>query len=280
MVVHNSNHNMQQDSGAEYTDMPVGEILRRTREHYGLTLNEVESVLRIRACQLEALEIGDLSKLPGRVYAIGFVRTYAEYLGLEGDKVVYLFKKQAVGNKTRPELSFPIAASESKLPNKIILAGSFIAFIIVISLWSTLSGSEPTSSAVPPVPASLQTAAVYNYPSKAEYLSYLAPASGGEDILLPNQLVINIVESTWIEIRNAKGESLISRVLNPGDSYTVPYEQGLVMDAGNAAGLEITIGGEKLAPLGQKGDILKEVVLDPEQLKVSNASQEHIKSEN
>jgi cytoskeletal protein RodZ len=276
MVVHNSNYNVKQDK-ADFTDMPVGEILRRTREYYGLSLHEVESVLRIRACQLEALETGDLSKLPGRVYAIGFVRTYAEYLGLEGDKVVHLFKNQAVGNKSRPELSFPIAASESKLPNKIILVGSFIAFITVIYLWSSLSNFKPLQSEVPPVPASLQTAAYYDYPLKEEYLSSLSPASGQADELIHNQMVINIIESTWIEIRNAKGDALLSRVLNPGDSYTVPYEQGLVLDAGNAAGIELILDGNKLRALGQKGDILKEFVLDPDQLILSHSS--HINNE-
>ncbi len=39
-----------------HTDMPVGEILRRTRVHYGQSLFQIEGVLRIRASQLEALE--------------------------------------------------------------------------------------------------------------------------------------------------------------------------------------------------------------------------------
>ncbi|MBU0859077.1 MAG: helix-turn-helix domain-containing protein, partial [Alphaproteobacteria bacterium] len=90
------------------TDMTVGEILRRTRLHYGQSLTDVESILRIRAAQLQALEDGRIDLLPGRVYAIGFVRAYAEYLGLDGEKMVHLFKAQA-GNPPRPraELHFP-----------------------------------------------------------------------------------------------------------------------------------------------------------------------------
>ena len=88
-----------------HTDMPVGEILRRTRTHYGLNLQQVEQILRIRASNLEALETGDVSQLPGRVYAIGFVRAYAEYLGLDGDKMVHLFKQQSVGDKKKIDLS-------------------------------------------------------------------------------------------------------------------------------------------------------------------------------
>ncbi|MFN3700448.1 MAG: helix-turn-helix domain-containing protein, partial [Alphaproteobacteria bacterium] len=67
-------------SAAEFhTDMPVGEILRRGREHYGQSLEDVERNLRIRAIQLHALETGNIEQLPGKAYALGFVRSYSEY---------------------------------------------------------------------------------------------------------------------------------------------------------------------------------------------------------
>ena len=64
------------------TDLAVGEILRRTRIHYDQTLADIERALHIRASLLEALEAGDYDRLPGRVYVIGFIRSYSEYLGL------------------------------------------------------------------------------------------------------------------------------------------------------------------------------------------------------
>src|SRR5690606_13898422 len=107
-----------------YADLPVGEILRRGREHYNLSLNDVEAALRIRASQLGAIEQGRLDLLPGRVYAVGFVRAYAEYLGLDGGRIVQLFKAQSGESRKSPELHFPVAASESKVPNKFMLAGA------------------------------------------------------------------------------------------------------------------------------------------------------------
>ena len=50
--------------GEFHTDMPVGEILRRSREHYGQSLEQVEQNLRIRASQLYALENGQVDQLP------------------------------------------------------------------------------------------------------------------------------------------------------------------------------------------------------------------------
>ncbi|GLG00627.1 XRE family transcriptional regulator [Alicyclobacillus hesperidum subsp. aegles] len=62
----------------------LGQILRSKRESLGLTLDDIEERTKIRKRYVEALEDGDWSVLPGRVYARGFVRTYAEVLGLDG----------------------------------------------------------------------------------------------------------------------------------------------------------------------------------------------------
>lgn len=66
----------------------LGGVLRSTRESLGLTLDEIESRTKIRKRYLSALEKGDWSVLPGRVYARGFVRNYAEALGLDGAELL------------------------------------------------------------------------------------------------------------------------------------------------------------------------------------------------
>ena len=79
-----------------YKDMSVGDILKKARLSKNMTIDQVAEYLRIRATYLDALEQNDVSLLPGRVYAIGFVRSYANFLGLDEDKLVYLFKNQKV----------------------------------------------------------------------------------------------------------------------------------------------------------------------------------------
>ena len=138
-----------------HTDMKVGEILRRTRVHYGQTLQQVEVVLRIRASNLDALEKGEIDKLPGRVYAIGFVRSYSEYLGLDGDKMVHLFKDQSVGRQIKPDLSFPVPAEESKAPNLYIVGGSIAALILFIIALSFFIFPNKQQNQIPNVPEDL-----------------------------------------------------------------------------------------------------------------------------
>ena len=70
----------------------VGTILRQARQSLGEDLRQSAGYLRIREPYLRAIEDGRYEDLPGRAYAVGFVRAYAIHLGLDGDKVVERFK--------------------------------------------------------------------------------------------------------------------------------------------------------------------------------------------
>jgi len=71
----------------------IGEKLRRTRQEKGLTLEEARSVTKIRLRYLQALEAGEFDCIPGEVYAKGFLRSYANFLGLDGQELVEEFKR-------------------------------------------------------------------------------------------------------------------------------------------------------------------------------------------
>ncbi|MCX7568598.1 DUF4115 domain-containing protein [Tumebacillus sp. DT12] len=66
----------------------IGNELKRLREQKGCSLEEVQQATKIRSRYLEAIEEGDLSALPGMVYARGFIKSYAEYLGVNGQELL------------------------------------------------------------------------------------------------------------------------------------------------------------------------------------------------
>lgn len=68
-----------QDIGIQFADR---------RKELKLSLKEVESATSIRTSYLEAIEAGNMDKLISPVYAQGFVRQYATFLGLDGDRIV------------------------------------------------------------------------------------------------------------------------------------------------------------------------------------------------
>ncbi|NLA58978.1 MAG: helix-turn-helix domain-containing protein [Firmicutes bacterium] len=83
----------------------VGRMLEEARLNKGITLDKVEADLKIRKAYILAMESGQWEELPGYAYAIGFLRTYAEYLGLPGDEIVEEYKtwRNLQGNRTLAE---------------------------------------------------------------------------------------------------------------------------------------------------------------------------------
>ncbi len=65
----------------------LGEYLRRTREFRGITMEQAVEATKVRNRYLQAIEQGNIQVLPGIVYARGFVRSYADFLGLDGNKL-------------------------------------------------------------------------------------------------------------------------------------------------------------------------------------------------
>lgn len=72
----------------------LGDSLRQQREKRGITLDQAAADTRIREKFLKALEDGDLQSLPGAVYTKGFLRNYAEYLGLDDEESVVQFQME------------------------------------------------------------------------------------------------------------------------------------------------------------------------------------------
>lgn len=134
----------------------VGEVLAHMREARGLELADVASHLRIREPFLAAIETGDPSRLPGPTYAIGFVRSYANFLGLNGDEAARLFKGDRERDAGQAELVFPEPVAESRIPKGAILFLSVLLAVAAYGGWYYLTSRDMTlSDLVPAVPANL-----------------------------------------------------------------------------------------------------------------------------
>jgi len=66
----------------------LGQEFASKREELKISLKEVESATSIRRSYLEAIEAGQMDRLISPVYAQGFVRQYAAYLGIDGDRII------------------------------------------------------------------------------------------------------------------------------------------------------------------------------------------------
>lgn len=134
----------------------VGKLLRDTREQAGLDIADVARVLRISQRYLEALEDGRNADLPGPTYAIGFVRSYAEHLSLDGEEIVRRYKSQAEGVDEKADLVFPKPIPDSGVPGAAVLGLGAIVAAIAYGVWYyNSSQSDVTVDRVEPVPERL-----------------------------------------------------------------------------------------------------------------------------
>lgn len=122
----------------------VGALLRDARQRRGWDIATCAAQLRIRPAVLEAMEAGRFEKLPNGAYALGFVRSYADFLGLDRDEIARRVKAEAAALSAPTELVFPTPLGESRLPSGVILMVSAVLAIGAYGLWYYQTAAERT----------------------------------------------------------------------------------------------------------------------------------------
>lgn len=113
----------------------VGHSLRTVRERKGLTLADVSARIRVRKPHLEAIEHGRFQELPGPVYVTGFLRAYADVLGLDPEHVVSSFQAESDVARQRRVLVFPIPRPEHRTPRLWLIMFALVAAVAAYALW-------------------------------------------------------------------------------------------------------------------------------------------------
>lgn len=133
----------------------TGGQMHAARLALGQDISTVAGQLRIRRDQIEAIEGGDFDALPGRAYSIGFVRTYAEYLGLDEVEIVTAFKAEFDAAKTSgPALVFPEAEEESRIPRGAFVVVAVLALAALYGVWTlTVSADRVVEERTTGVPS-------------------------------------------------------------------------------------------------------------------------------
>jgi cytoskeleton protein RodZ len=121
----------------------IADELRETRMKYGLSIAAVAEQLRIRRVYIEAIEEGRFAELPGSTYGSGFVRSYAEFLGLDGEEALRRFRAE-VGRGERSELIFPTLKSEAGIPAGAIVLLSLLLAGLAYGGWFLFSEHDKT----------------------------------------------------------------------------------------------------------------------------------------
>jgi cytoskeletal protein RodZ len=137
----------------------LGEGLRAAREARELSLQDVSDSTKIHPKILDALEALDMGRLPSRPFAIGFVRSYAQFLGVDAERAVARFKADAPD--ANEAFRAPVGVADDGDPRFGLIAGAAALVLGAIIVWNVaqraMADKEPEAppvvAAPPPVAA-------------------------------------------------------------------------------------------------------------------------------
>ncbi len=120
----------------------VGDVLRTQRLALDIGINEAAAALKIKAAYLAAIEERRTDQLPGATYAVGFVRSYSEFLGLDSAALLRQFKLECAGLNAKPNLAVPMPLREGSLPTGRVLILAIIFASCGYGAWYHWRASE------------------------------------------------------------------------------------------------------------------------------------------
>jgi cytoskeletal protein RodZ len=279
---------------AEAIFIEIGERLAHQRKLLGLSLDDVERHTHLRQRYLQALESGDLSRLPSPVQGRGMLNNYAGFLGLDPEPLLLLFaqglqaqlaaRQAARPEPTRPAAK-PVSIQEPRPPGalrRIFSGESLLAVLLVLFLggfviwgavriFSVVSNRQasPTAPSIAEVLLSADTPTATPTLVRTTPTPPPAPVTTGEPeatsaiAVLPGsaqgiQVYVTVRQRAWMRAI-VDGETAFEGRVIPGSAYPYEGEQTVEILTGNGAALQIFFNQQDLGPMGQFGEVVHRI---------------------
>jgi cytoskeletal protein RodZ len=243
-----------------------GAQLKQARESRGISLRQIATSTKISTVALEALERGDLSKLPGGIFSRAFVRAYAIEVGLDPEEISKQFlvelgvhASQINDDEVHPEVTaddraFLERQRRAGLWLRVAVGVLVLLIIIVVTWWRMANGAgaDAATSMVPPQPVVATPAA----PPPATTEPLVTEASGPSAAEGQSALWIEVATSAscWVQV-TTDGTVVPARVFAAGERQRFNATREIVLQVGNAGVVSWTVNGKPARALGAVGDV-------------------------
>lgn len=260
---------MEDTEKTEINVEDVGTILKSGRLKSKKSLEEISSELCIRKIYLTALEEGDYETLPPIPYGVGYVRTYAQYLGLSPERVVKLYKAASQTEETGQEEEHAPEPEVNKSNKWHIIIG-ILALALVYGIWSLHSSkseniiADTTDEVMVDANDAEEDAeenaamedAEKTEEAKTEEETKEPKADGveeeknnkeekAEDINIPEKgIYMAFTGETWVEVKD-KNKVYVQKVFHAGDEKTMDYQKNMFISVGRPQNIKLYINGVK-----------------------------------
>jgi hypothetical protein len=235
----------------------IGNSLREARNRRGLSAADVQKGIRIRERYLTALEEERWDMLPGEAYTKGFLRTYAEFLGLDGNLYIDEYNSRIANRDEEPPFVPESLAASRRTPNGVLRA--VVALLVFGALVAGLAAWRLGGSTRTPTHAARQSLADVSTVAAAA----APPAAANPAGATPAALRIATISATrgrcWLLVRTGSpnGRIVYEGILEQGQKLLYRLGPDLWVRMGRPSVLDVTAGGHKVAGLpATPGNIL------------------------
>jgi cytoskeletal protein RodZ len=251
----------------------LGEEFRAAREARHLSLSDVSEQIHIRSVYLQSIEAEDWSSIAAPVYVRGFVRTYARFLGLDQESAVERLTAMLGDAAPKPHDPVPVkpirrrstsgAGGASRAPSPWLWVGIVVAaFLVGVVGYKYYEYEQTGGSAVADVPSPAASAASGGGPGQRSTggtgAATAVPAASPKADKIAQTLVVSVTQTSWLLVK-IDGEQIVEGIY-PAGTVKKFHGKSAIIRAGNAGGVELTVNGKKLGPLGDAGAVVDKTV--------------------
>lgn len=240
----------------------IGEALRESREQQGRSFEDAARATRVRSDHLRALEAEEFGVFGGDVYAKGFLKSYAIYLGLDPEPLLATYRREVAQEDPRAStmLATPLGGvSPPRGAPPMWIAWLLVGVVVLGGLFvvgSLFGGRTPTPAAQePPVgPAQTETSEPddgddepTDPPTETEPSPTPTPPDGVE-------LLLAFEQDCWIDVE-VDGQQIEQGTIPSGETRSYDGDDEVTITFGNAGGVRVELNGEDVGTPGDPGQV-------------------------
>lgn len=259
----------------------IGQKIKQAREEKGIEIKEVQQATKIRSKYLRAIENGNFEIVPQEVFLKGFIRVYANYVGLDGEKILAEYNQLQSSPKDKSEDKDKQAPKEDSIIENLlkiihkkvqmnwkqgVVAIVVLVSIISIGLFLYRSGSVvkvfEAAQNVGKESVQKEKLVLEEKENEVEDNQLSTKEANNdnkrnkEDVQHKLNFTIKALESSWVRVF-IDGKVVFEKILNPGEKKSWDVEEKLKLLTANAAGIRVISKGKVYGPFGQEGEVVE-----------------------
>lgn len=221
----------------------IGTRLAQRRAELGLSCDDVSKMTHLRPEYLQNIETLNVEALPSIGYVLGYIRTYAKALGMDGENAVsdYKLDVQVPENLGMRDAPHFVPKYKLQLPRGFVPALMTVSFAVMLGIWYGVQTETQAAE---------QALVEYNQPKAQPEAKPLTDA---------DLITLRATAPSWVQIKDIDGTVLVSRIFVTGETWQGPKENHYRISVRDAGAIDLFYGHNRRGVLGGRGESVNNI---------------------